>query len=456
MTPLETLAAWASEATAADVPAEQHRRARFRILDTLGLIAAASDHPAGRSLAAWTEVGGGTGAHVVINGAAASPAVAALVHASLAHARDFDDSFSDTVVHPGSIVNAAALATAERADSGFDAITAAITVGYEISARIAAVAGRGFHARGFHATGLVGPIAAAAAAGRILALDRAAMADALGLATSMSSGLLAFLADGGWSKWLHTGWSAHGGIIAAELAGRGFRGPHHALDHRYGLYGAFLGVPEPNLAVVTAGLGQDWLGAAASAKGFPCAHVIHPYIEATLALRAEGKLSADNVATVTCLMAPWALPIVAIPRSAKIAPRNDLEAIASLPFMVAAALCDGRVDLATLRPQTMGRADILALAARIDCTGDDRLGAAFNGHIDAQLRDGRHVCRAVTLSETREDQIVAKFRVNSACFAPDATAALEQAVLNDAPRGRQLARLAVAALAQRRNAAQSQ
>jgi 2-methylcitrate dehydratase PrpD len=454
MTPLETLAAWASAVIPADIPAAQHRRARFRILDTLGLIAAAADHPAGCSLAAWTKAGNGVGAHVLINGATASPAVAALVHGNLAHARDFDDSFSDTVVHPGSIVIATTLATAERADASFEAITAAVTVGYEISARVASVAGRGFHARGFHATGIVGPIAAAAAAGRILALDGAAMADALGLATSMSSGLLAFLADGGWSKWLHTGWSAHGGIIAAELAGHGFRGPHHGLDHQYGLYGAFLGKPGLNLDAVTAGLGSYWLGAAASAKGFPCAHVIHPYIEAALALRAEGKLDAENVASIMCVMAPWALPIVAVPRATKIAPRNDLEAIASLPFMVAAALCDGRVDLATLRPQTIARADILALAARIDCAGDDRLGTGFDGQLNAELRDGSQISRAVQLSEASEDQILAKFRTNAATFSADACAALERVVLNDAPSGRQLVRVALAALAQRRNVVQ--
>jgi 2-methylcitrate dehydratase PrpD len=454
MTPLETLATWASAVTAADIPAAQHRRARFRILDTLGLIAAAADHPAGRSLAAWTEAGNGTGAHVLINGAIASPAIAALVHGSLAHARDFDDSFSDSVVHPGSIVIATTLATAERADASFDAITSAVTVGYEISARVASVAGRGFHARGFHATGLVGPIAAASAAGRILGLDSAAMADALGLATSMSSGLLAFLADGGWSKWLHTGWSAHGGIIAAELASHGFRGPHHGLDHKYGLYGAFLGKPDLDLDAVTAGLGQDWLGAAASAKGFPCAHVIHPYIEAALALRAEGKLDAGNVAAITCVMAPWALPIVAVPRPTKIAPRNDLEAIASLPFMVAAAFCDGRVDLATLRPETIARADILALAARIDCAGDDHLGTGFDGQLNAVLRGGSQISRAVGLSEASEDQIVAKFRTNAANASPRPCAALERIVLNDAPSGRDLVRAALAALARRRSEAQ--
>jgi 2-methylcitrate dehydratase PrpD len=238
------------------------------------------------------------------------------------------------------------------------------------------------------------------------------------------------------------------------LASHGFRGPHHGLDHQYGLYGAFLGKPGLDLDVVTAGLGMNWLGAAASAKGFPCAHVIHPYIEAALALQAEGKLDAGHVASITCIMAPWALPIVAVPRPAKIAPRNDLEAIASLPFMVAAALCDGRVDLATLRPQTLGRADILALAARIDCAGDDGLGSGFDGQLNAVLRDGSQVCRAVALSEASEDQIVAKFRANSANASPDACAALERAVLDDAPSGRDLVRLALAALAQRQSVAQ--
>lgn len=447
MTPLETLGTWASRITAADVPAVQHRRARLRVLDTMGLIAAAAEHPAGRSLAAWADTNSGAGAHVLVTGSPASPAAAALVHGSLAHARDFDDTFADTVVHPGSIVIAATLATAEQADASFAAITTAITVGYEIAARLGAVAGRGFHARGFHATGIVGPIAAAGAAGQILALDGATMADALGLATSMSGGLLAFLADGAWSKWLHTGWSAHGEIIAAQLAGHGFRGARHSLDHPYGLYGAFLNAPTANLDVLTVGLGSDWLGAAAQAKSFPCAHVIQPYIEAVLALRAEQRLKAEDVHSVACVMAPWALPIVAVPRAVKIAPRNDLEAIASLPFMVAAALCDGRVDLTTLRPETIGRADILSLAARTECGGDDTLGSGFDGRMNVELRDGRRISRAVALSDSNEEQIIAKFRANTAHLPSDACRGLERALLNDDPGGRTLMRLALAAMA---------
>jgi 2-methylcitrate dehydratase PrpD len=446
MTPLETLADWASNVTSADVPAEQHKLVRARLLDTIGLIAVAADHPAGSSLMAWAAGNAGSGATLLPNGTATTPAVAALVHGSLAHARDFDDTFPDTVVHPGSTVIAAALAAAEAKDASFDDLSTAIVAGYEIAARLGAVAGRGFHARGFHATSVVGPIAAAATAGRLLGLEAGTMSDALGLATSMSGGLLAFLADGGWSKWLHTGWAAHGGLVAADMASHGFRGPHHALDHCYGLYGAFLGAPDTDLGVLTLGLGQAWLGASARAKRFPCAHVIEPYVEAALAWRASGRLGAGTVQSVRCVLALWALPIVAEPRAIKIAPQSDLDAIASLPFMVAAALCDGRVDLATLRLETRERSDIRALAARVACDGDETLGSGFDGRIEMIGASGEHMHCDVALSAASDERIVAKFRTNTAHLEPAARAELESAVLHNKPASRTLVQLATTAM----------
>ena len=451
MTPLETIAAWASRITAAEIPGAQHALARLRLLDTLGLIAAAADHPAGRSLAAWSAAETSAGATVLISGRQAAPATAALVHGSLAHARDFDDTFPDTVVHPGSTVIAATLAAGERADAGFDDLTSAIVVGYEIAARLGAVAGRGFHARGFHATGIVGPIAAAAAAGRMLRLDPSAMADALGLATSMSGGLLAFLGDGGWSKWLHTGWSAHGGLIAAEIAGQAFRGPRHALDHRYGLYGAFLGEPEASLDVLTEGLGHTWRGAGARPKQYPCAHVIEPYVDAALALRAEGRVSAETVQSLECILAPWALPIVGEPRDTKVAPRNDLEAIASLPFMLAAALADGRVDLGDA-------------AARNDCPpGTARSRAADHvrrrrraGHRLRRPHGDRAAQRRASLPPGRAggaERRAARCQVprQHGTLAGTRHTTLEGAVLHEKPPVRALVQLAVDGLAKRQN-----
>lgn len=422
----------------------------MRLVDTFGLIAAALDHAAGRSLLAWAGSNPGAGATVLGSNTPALPAVAALVHGSLAHARDFDDTFIDSVIHPGSTVIATALAVSEAADAPFETLTAAITVGYEIAARLGAVAGRGFHAKGFHATGIIGPIAAAATAGYVKRLDASQLADAMSLATSMSSGLLAFMGDGGWSKWLHTGWSAHGGVTATELAATGFRGPRQGLDHRYGLYGAFLGKPDAELDGLTESLGQTWLGTSAHAKLYPCAHVIQPYIDAALALRAEkfatANISIETITAMRCVMAPWAIPIVAEPRASKIAPRNDLEAIASLPFMVAAACVQGRVDLKTLEQATIESPEIRALAARVVCAADPALGSGFDGRMDVTFHHGDPLSRTVGIAPPDDARIIAKFKANTQ--GRPACDALLHALTGGTPGSRELMRLAHTAMAE--------
>ena len=442
MTPLEDLAAWVSGVRPTDIPREQFQLVRLRLLDTLGLVAAAAAEPVCQSMLQWAGAWAGEGtATIVINGVRAQPAIAALVHGTLAHARDFDDTFPDSVVHPGSVMVPAALGLAEQLDAGFTELAAAIVVGYEVAARLGKIAGRGFHARGFHATGIVGPIAAAAAASHLLRLDPAGSADALGLATSMSAGLLAFLGDGAWSKWMHAGWAAHGGIIAAELGQARCRGPRHAFDHPAGLFEAFDG-GEKDLSPLLEGLGSTWLGAGAQPKYYPCAHVIQPFIDAALSLRCEGNASA--IAAIRCAVAAWAFPIVCASRATKIAPRNDLEAIASLPFMLAAALCDGKVDLETLRPQSLVRDDLRSLAARIECESDERLGAGFDGAITVVHADGNTIHRSVGLKPFDENRLRQKFHANVAGLyhSPASAQALETALLEDEPGAREIVRLA--------------
>ena len=150
MTPLERVAEWIGALAPDRVPADQRRLARIRLVDTLGLIAAATGHQAGTSLRAFADANPGVGATVLMTGQQTLPSTAALVHGSLAHARDFDDTYIDSVVHPGSTVIAATLATAENIDAPFDALSTAIVIGYEVAARLGMMAGRGFHARGFH------------------------------------------------------------------------------------------------------------------------------------------------------------------------------------------------------------------------------------------------------------------------------------------------------------------
>lgn len=407
-------AAWCAQLQWSDVPATVRGQVPLRVLDTVGLILAGADTQAVSAARAYAQDQSGRTQATVIGCAGGLPAaLAALVHGTAAHCRDFDDTFVDSVVHPGSVVVPTALALAEAQQSTPEDFAAAIVAGYEIAARIGAVAGRRFHARSLHATGVVGPIAAAATAGRLLRLDAERMTWALGLAASMSGGLMAFILDGGWSKWLHCGWAAHGGIVAAELAARGFRGPAHVLDGGHDLYAALLHGESVDLTGLTDGLGTAWRGDAAAFKYYPCAHVIQPYISALLALRTTRRLSAAEIEAVECSIAPWAAAIVCEPREAKLRFDTELAAIASLPYQLAVALLDGSVDLHALSSACRTRPDVAALAARITHRSDPQLGRTFDGTITIRMRHGELVRAAATTPGIDAAKVRSKFAANA-------------------------------------------
>jgi len=425
------LAEWSAAVRWADLGDDHRAAARGWLLDTLGVMLAAVDEPPGRAiLAVARRQGGRPESSLLANGDRLPAASAALVHGTLAHALDYDDTLPGPVVHPGSVVVPAALAAGEAAGADGAAVLAAIAIGYEWVARLGAAAGRHLHARGFHATGVVGPLAAAAVAGRLHGLPPARLAEAVGLAGSMAGGLLEFLADGSWSKRLHPGWAAHGGLLAAELAAAGFPGPASVLEGRYGLYAAFVaGEPGADPAAATRDLGRAWLSRAVVTKLYPCAHVIHPFLDAVLALRAREGLAAADVAAVRCRVAAWQLPIVCEPRAAKLAPATEYQARASLPFALAAALADGRVDLDTFTPAALARPDLRALAARVACEPAPAGGAEFAGEVEVQTRDGRRCAGEARAAPPAPARVEAKFRAAAGRrLPPDRVAGIMRAV----------------------------
>ena len=429
------LADWTAGLQWADVPAAPHPLIGLRVLDTLGLVLAGASTGAA---AGARQVAGRQGqsdeAAVMPGGGRASAAWAAFVHGVTAHCRDFDDTFQDSVVHPGSVVVPAAFAVGEVNRAADADIAAAIAAGYEVAARLGSVAGRRFHVRGLHATGIVGPFAATATAGRLMALDGAAIANAFGLAGSMAGGLMAFVADGSWSKWLHAGWAAHGGIVAAQMAAQGFRGPAGVLDGRHNLYAALLAGEEISPAglaeTLTGGLGTAWRGAEAHFKYYPCAHVIQPYLDAAIDLRREHGLTGRDIAGGVCRIAPWAAQIVCEPRAAKLRPDSEMAAIASLPYLLAVALAKGAVTLDALDAASRHDPAILDLAARLTHAEDPALGRGFDGVLVLDLSDGGRRERPVSSAPPDAGKVLAKFRANAGRSTPGLDiGALERAAI---------------------------
>jgi 2-methylcitrate dehydratase PrpD len=415
------LAEWTCGLRAADLPEAVRRAVGRHVLDAVGTaLAARRTDSAGPALSVAYALGGPPEARVVGGGPAIGAPAAALATGALVHALDFDDTHAGGLVHASAVVVPAVLAVGQQVGANAEELVAAAAVGYELICRIAAASPHGFHARGLHATGVVGPLAAAAVAGRLLGLDAATLTEALGIAGSSAAGLLEFLGTGAATKQLHPGMAAANGILAARLAAAGATGPASVLEGRYGIF-ASLSARPVDIDAVTAGLGRTWETTRIAVKPYPACQLLHASLDAVLA----AGVPAAGVDRVVVAVHPDAIDVVCEPRPAKIDPRSTYEARFSLPWSVAAAFVDGRVDVDTYRPPSFGRPEVCELAGRIDVavTPMGVVAGDAPGRVRIVTRDGGCVDSSVeastgTPARPLSDGLLAtKFRRNVGCEA---------------------------------------
>ena len=381
----ETFAEWATTLDPARIDAERRDQIGLHLADAVGLVAAAWNSDPGSTARAIAADLGGTGSDLMFDRRGIHPAASALAHGTLIHSLDYDDTLPESVIHPMSVLVPAAWAASDDDTSGDEMLTA-LAAGGEFLARLGAEAGRSFHAHGFQATSIFGPLASALVVGVLRKRSPASIAAAMGLAGSMSGGVLEFLSDGTWSKRLHPGWAAHGGIIADMHAARGFPGPASIIEGRHGLFASFLS-RDVEAADVTEGLGEVWESRHAELKLYPCAHVIHPFIAmaADLSTRAG---TADKIEEIVCTVAPWYVPIVCDPHAEKLDPTSEYQARTSLLLAVSLALIDGDVGASSFDLDSVRRPGVRALAERVTVVTDADLDAGFGARIQIRLRDG--------------------------------------------------------------------
>src|SRR5204862_2188493 len=118
------------------------------------------------------------------------------------------------------------------------------------------VAPKRIHKAGFHPTAVLGAMAAAAGVAVSLRLSNSQFVNAIGIAGSMASGIIEYLAEGAWTKRLHPGWAAQSGIRAADLARAGFIGPRTVLEGMHGFYHGFARTTQGEWGKLTHGFGS--------------------------------------------------------------------------------------------------------------------------------------------------------------------------------------------------------
>ena len=190
----EQFAAWAAAADPVALPDAVREKAAQSLLDVAGLCLAA------RRLDYIGAVFNSCESEGAVTAIGHSPALdmagAALVNGTAAHGEDYDDTFEGTPVHPGAVIVPTVLAVAEgQGRSGSDALIG-IAIGAELLCRLAVVSPTAVHRAGFHPTAVLGTFGATAAASTTLGLTAAETVNALGIAGSMASGIIEYLAEG--------------------------------------------------------------------------------------------------------------------------------------------------------------------------------------------------------------------------------------------------------------------
>ncbi len=363
--------------------------------------------------------------------AAALPARAdaALVNATAAHALDYDDTGLDG--HPSVVLAPAVLAEGERTARPLDRhAEAAYVVGYEVWAELIARDADKHHGKGWHPTAVFGAVAAAGAVCALRGLDAGRACNALGIAASLASGLIANF--GTMTKPFQVGHAAASGIDAADLAQAGMTASPDALEHQAGFLAAIsprgrvdrgpcAQPPGQNLRIASLGLGV---------KKYPMCFATHRVIDAMLDLVRAHNLQPAEVASVHATIGTTQDGMLRNRR-----PANALEAKFSLEFAVAASLVARKVGLAELTDAFVAQPQVQALFSRVYVTTVDTVcpeepTLAVSDRVRIRTRD-EHLIDSGEVFHTRggigtpplpQDELRAKFLdcVNGVAWADGA------------------------------------
>ena len=321
-------------------------------------------------------------------------ASAAFVNATSGHAHDYDDTQLSTaadrifglLTHPTIPPLAASLAIGERLGASGRTILEAFLVGFEVECKIADAIYPTHYKQGFHSSGTIGAFGAAAATAKLLKLERAQLAHAIGITASMSAGIR--VSFGTMTKPLHVGRAAFNGVTAAELAAKGFTAGTDALDGQWGFFKVTGGGFDAERIVGV--LGKPWtiVNPGVSIKPYPCGCLGHPTMDAMLTLVTEHDIKPEQIRKIRLRAGSNILN----PLRYKIA-NTELEAKFCPPFMLSAVALRRKAGVNEFSDEFVRSAPVQAMMRRVETVFDQDIEnqgfVRMLSIVEVELEDGR-------------------------------------------------------------------
>jgi 2-methylcitrate dehydratase PrpD len=380
------LAEWAVKTRFEDLPDNVVHEAKRDIINVLAVSIYSARDPSLRILLDYFEEEGGNGRAAIWGaGLKATMANAALANGYTAHLEDYDDTHFPTVIHPSAPTIPAAWATAEVKEANGKELLAAVAIGIEICCRYGNAVHPWHYDAGWHITGTAGVYGSSTAAGKLNDLDVDEMVAAMGIAGTQAAGVRETF--GSMSKPLHAGRAAQAGVVASQLAKRGFTSTTQIIEGRRGT--AVVMSSDRDLSRATEGLGQRWEIFQNGLKPYSCGVVSHPAIDAAIAFKARG-VDPDAIESIEALVHPLVPELMGRPE-----PQVGLEGKFSVQHTIACGLVDGAAYPAQFADSKVKDRRLTDLRRKVTLTVDPTKGED-QVTLRVKMKDGS------TLEETVE------------------------------------------------------
>lgn len=407
-----TLATYASQLRYEDIPENVLAGARNALCDTLGAIIFGFELPWSQMINdyAITYNQGGRSRILGCGGQLVQPPFAALVNGALAHAFELDGAAKPSSgAHPGATILPAALAVAQDRGIGGRALITAFVAGTEVLLRIGAATGKSNERRGFHGPSTTGPFSASVGIGHMLGFDPTTMRNAIGIAASLSCGIVQFAraGTGGMVKRLHFGRANESGVLAAGLAERGFEGPHNVIEGEIGFLKTFCDTHDK--AELTKDLGNVFYTQRIYMKRYACHGTCQAPLQALDEIQALRKITADEVEEIEIRGTKETVERHDIP-----SPKDAMIGQYSVNFSVALSFFHNTKDPRSFTQKTVDDTRIQELSKRVRLVEDIEAGKT-GAIVTVKLKNGETIREQVTVikatpsSPATRDEVYEKF-----------------------------------------------
>ena len=387
----EEFSGWATKLKTQDIPSDIQEVLSFLVKDISGVIVAARNEDYIQSL---IKTYSNTGNIIALGHKNVFDVFSSsIICGTAAHGEDFDDTFEGNPIHVGATMVSTFLSAGQFFKLNGEQILKGIAIGAELICRMALVSPTAMHKQGFHPTSICSVFGATAGLGVVLGLNQKQLSSALGVAGSMSSGIIEYLAEGTWTKRIHPGWAASSGIHAALLGRSDFLGPRTVFEGTHGFFKAFtIKEIENDFSHLVEGLGTRWECKNLAFKPYACGTMAQPFVDCAIQIKKQIS-DLTEIKSIKAKVGEGTVHRLWEPREEKNNPSTPYSAKFSVPYCVAVALVKGGAGLEEFNVTNIKDPEILKIANLMtyEIDPNDEYPKNYTGTLIVETIDGKTI-----------------------------------------------------------------